>query len=57
MGAQEAKSNITQEKRIGVGTGTATRSGGGANTGEEPTTYTKAIAIGVADVRARKAAR
>ena len=32
MGAKEAQSNITHEKRVGVGTGTATRSGGGAAT-------------------------
>ena len=57
MGAKEAQSNITHEKRVGVGTGTATRSGGGKNTEEDPTSYAKAVAVGVADVRARKAAR
>ena len=58
LGAKEAAENETKTKKVGVGTGTATRSGGGKETAEkEPTTYAKAVAIGVADVKARKAAR
>ena len=57
LGAKEAAENETKVKKVGVGTGTATRSGGGAATEQEPTTYAKAVAIGVADVKARKAAR
>ena len=44
------------EKKVGVGTGTA-RTNGAQVTGPEPTNYAKAVAVGVADVKARKAAR
>ena len=47
---------MTIEKRVGLGTGTA-RTNGVQLTAPEPTNYPKAVAVGVADVKARKAAR